>query len=166
MGAQTSSKRRVKPTRLTSQCVCQSSQLTGSPDHLVRLEQEAWGGRQAKGLGGLQGDDELELRRLLHGEIGWFGAFEDLVHVGGGTPERVRQARAIGYEASGLHISPLLIHCREPALGGEFDNLCPLPLKQPIPQGHERANSFPSSSGEGTLELRRTSHLQGMQLHA
>src|SRR6266699_588690 len=33
-------------------------------------------------LGGLEVDEQLELRRLLDGEIGGLGALEDLVHVG------------------------------------------------------------------------------------
>src|SRR5438445_586450 len=36
-------------------------------EHLVRLEEDGWGNRQAEGLGGLEVDDQLELRGLLHG---------------------------------------------------------------------------------------------------
>ena len=46
--------------------------------------------RQADLLGGFQIDDELELLRLLDWKIRGLGAFEDLVHVGGGTTIQVK----------------------------------------------------------------------------
>ena len=51
---------------------------TRSSDHLVGLEEECWGNRQAESLGGLEVDDQLELERLLHGQVGRLDAFEDL----------------------------------------------------------------------------------------
>src|SRR5262245_26128029 len=63
-----------------------------------------------QGLGRLQVDDELKLHRLLDGQVRRLRAFEDLVHIGGGTPERGRKARTIGYEPSSVHEFPLLIH--------------------------------------------------------
>ena len=94
----------VKPTMPLSQCGRQSSWLTSSPDHLIGLQEDGRGNRQTKGLGGLQVDDQLELGGLLHGEVGRFGIFEDLVHIGGGAPMAVREARPIGHQAPSLHI--------------------------------------------------------------
>ena len=42
----------------------------GSANHLVRLEEEGRGNREAERLGRLEVDDQLELRRLLHGQVG------------------------------------------------------------------------------------------------
>ena len=53
-----------------------------SLDHLIHSRQHVRGNREADLLGGFQVDHKLELRRLLHGKIGWFGTFQDLVHVG------------------------------------------------------------------------------------
>src|SRR5712671_6150919 len=54
--------------------------LTGPPfswiDHLIRPLQKGLRDGQAKGLRGLKVDNELELRRLLDGEVGRFSAFE------------------------------------------------------------------------------------------
>jgi len=47
-------------------------------DHLIRPLQERRRERQTEGLGGLEIDDQLELRRLLEGEIGGLGAFRIL----------------------------------------------------------------------------------------
>src|SRR5437870_13270763 len=42
----------------------------GSADHLVRLEEYARRNREAESLGSLEVDHQLELRRLLDGEVG------------------------------------------------------------------------------------------------
>ena len=56
-------------------------------DYLIRPREHIRWNRQADLLRRLQVDDELELYRLLHGEIGGLSAFQDLVHVGGRTSE-------------------------------------------------------------------------------
>ena len=56
-------------------------------DHLVRQAEDGSWDRETQGLGGLEVDDQLELGRLLHGQIGRLGAFEDLVHVDGALPD-------------------------------------------------------------------------------
>jgi hypothetical protein len=52
----------------------------GLADHLVGLEEEGWGNRQAQRLGGLEVDDELERRGLLERQVGEVGAIQDLVY--------------------------------------------------------------------------------------
>ena len=53
-------------------------------------------------LGGLEIDDQLELGGLLDGEVGGLGAFEDLVHVGGGTSYLVVEVHRIRHETARL----------------------------------------------------------------
>ena len=55
-------------------------------DHLIRPQQQRRRDRQAERLGGLEVDDQLELGRLLDGEVGGLRALEDLVHEVGGAP--------------------------------------------------------------------------------
>jgi hypothetical protein len=43
-------------------------------DHLIRLEEERRRNREAKGLGSLEVDDQLELGELLHRQVLWLGA--------------------------------------------------------------------------------------------
>ena len=50
-------------------------------DHLVRAQQDRLRDRQTERFGGLQVDDQLELRRLFDRKIGGLGALEDLVRV-------------------------------------------------------------------------------------
>src|SRR3981081_4267341 len=64
-------------------------------DHLIRSSQHRRRDRHTKGLGRLEIDHELELRRLLDGQVGGLGALEDLVHVRGRTPEEFAEVRSI-----------------------------------------------------------------------
>src|SRR5215467_3451870 len=58
--------------------------------------------RKAKRLGGLEVDDELELRRLLHRQISRPGAFEDPIHVGGCAAHLVIEVDAIRHQPTAL----------------------------------------------------------------
>jgi len=57
-----------------------------SLDQLVRARQHVGRNRHADLLGGLEIDEELELRRLLHWQIGGLGSLQDLVHKVSGAP--------------------------------------------------------------------------------
>jgi hypothetical protein len=50
-------------------------------DHLIGPRQQRRRDREAKGLGGLEVDDELESRGLLHRQISRPGAFENPVDI-------------------------------------------------------------------------------------
>ena len=63
-------------------------------DHLIRPRQHVRRNRQADLFRGLQIDDELELRRLLHRQIGGLGAFQNFVHVDSRRADRGRRSPA------------------------------------------------------------------------
>ena len=48
-------------------------------NHLLRPHHHHRRNRQAKRLGGFKINHQLELRRLLDRNVGWLGAFQDLV---------------------------------------------------------------------------------------
>ena len=50
-------------------------------DHLIGPLQERRRYREAERLRGLQVDDQIELRGLLHRQVPWLGPLQDLVHV-------------------------------------------------------------------------------------
>src|SRR5438093_12328681 len=64
-----------------------SLRLAHSLDHLVGAQEERLGDRQAKRLGGVQIDDEIELGRLLDRDVAWLGPSQNLVNIVGGTAE-------------------------------------------------------------------------------
>src|SRR4029450_1793300 len=93
---------RVKPRAQRPECsVVRRHRAPGEPDRstqklaalvehglldgLVRLEDEGLRNREAQRPGGLQVDQQFELRRLLHREIRWLGPFKDPVDVCGCT---------------------------------------------------------------------------------
>src|SRR5258706_13472358 len=82
-------------------------------DHLIRPEQERFRDGQAEGLGGLEIDDQLELRGLLHGEIGGLGPLEDLVHEVGGALVHPWIARPEGHQAARIDQLRVRIHSRD-----------------------------------------------------
>src|SRR6266446_2416522 len=59
-----------------SRCI---RKLVGLPDHLICQDEERRGERDPEGLGGLEVEDQLELRGLLHREVRRFGTLEDFV---------------------------------------------------------------------------------------
>src|SRR5207245_5241188 len=75
-------------------------------EHVVGPQQECLLDREAERLGGLQVDDQLELRRLLDREVGRLGPLENLVSVDGGTPEAFGDVWRVGHEAAGLRELP------------------------------------------------------------
>jgi hypothetical protein len=74
------------------------SSATSLLNHLVSTQQQPLRDGDAERLRGLEVDDQLELGRLFNRQIAGLRAFEDLVHIGSGTPEQVGDARPIGAE--------------------------------------------------------------------
>src|SRR5215475_13520033 len=81
-----------------------------SLNHLIRPREQRRGNRQAESFGGLEVDDELKLRGLLDRKVAGLGSFQDLVHVGGGTPPYLLAAWTIAQQASPLHPESVRIH--------------------------------------------------------
>src|SRR5438132_7531741 len=77
-----------------------------SLDYLVRPQQQRLRNRQPEGLGGLEIDDQLELRGLLHRKIRRFRAPEDFVHISGRTPGQVQEMRTVGHVTTRIDVIP------------------------------------------------------------
>jgi DDE_Tnp_1-associated len=119
---------------------------SSSANHLVRLKQDGGGNGEAEGLGRLQVDDQLKLHRLLDGQVGGLGPLEELVHIGGGAAEEVRQARSIGHQTAGHHPFPVDKHARQVLLRDELRDAWSVHIDERILQergGLEDARLFP-----------------------
>src|SRR4029453_16675862 len=75
-------------------------------DDLVRPLQQRLRDCEAERLGGLEVDDQLELRRLLDGQVAGLGTFEDPLHVVSRAPLQVKKVRAIHDKTAGLRVLP------------------------------------------------------------
>jgi hypothetical protein len=93
-------------------------------DHLVRPEEEHRRNGEAQCLCRLEVDDQLELYRPLHRQLGGFRAFEDLVHEIGGAPVLVTQARPIRHETAGFGQHSVPVYRRQPTLCRKVDTPC------------------------------------------
>src|SRR5262245_55453742 len=78
-----------------------------SLDQLISLCDEQRRHFETERLGGLEVDDQLELRGLLDGQVGGLGALEDLVHVGGSELKHISTVRSIGHKAPPASTNPL-----------------------------------------------------------
>jgi hypothetical protein len=86
--------------------------------HPVGLEEEHRGHGQAERPRGLEVDDELVLRGLLHGQVGGLCSFENLVNHRCDTPVRFGLIGSIGHQAAALDkISPS-VYRWQPAIPG------------------------------------------------
>ena len=64
-----------------------SNVILASLDHLVRQAEDGSRDREAEGPGCSHIDDQFELGRLLHRQVGRLGALRDLVHVDSAPPD-------------------------------------------------------------------------------
>jgi hypothetical protein len=71
-------------------------------DHLVGAAEQREREREPERPGGLQVDDELDLRGLLHGEIGRLFALEDAAGISSGKAICIGRAAPITHQTTGL----------------------------------------------------------------
>jgi len=133
-------------------------------DHLVRLEEERRGNREAEGLGDLEVDDQFQLHEPLNGQVTRPGTFQDLVHVDRSTLSKLATAVAIGNEAPSLGKSPLLAHSGEPVRGRKVHDLLEVRVKRPLIRYEERVGTTFDDGGKDCVELIGMAHRHALQL--
>jgi hypothetical protein len=67
---------------------------------------------EPQGFGCLEVDHQLELRRLLYGQVSRFGSFQDLPYEHARAPVQISQIGSITYEATKLRKSFLIVDGR------------------------------------------------------
>src|SRR5215831_16930129 len=98
--------------------LCRPAPSTNSPNARtailshpsVRLCEDRRGNTEAEGLGRLGVDDQLELPRVLHGQLRRFLTLQDAVDVVSAPLECLRQLRSVGHEASVPAEYPEFVH--------------------------------------------------------
>src|SRR5438552_15875771 len=97
----------------------------GLLDNLIRPSEYWRRDLQTKLLRRLEVDHQFELGWLLDGKVSGLGAFEDLVHIGGGTPIQIGKARSIRHETTHFHELPPPVHRRNEQLRRQFNDSLP-----------------------------------------
>src|SRR5215813_10849928 len=143
-----------------------SAQCLLSLNHFVRPRQHVRWNRQADLLGRFKVDNELELLRLLHGKVGGFGTFQDLVHVNSSTTVQVGQAHAVGHKPPGFHVFSPTVYRRELALYREFCNLLVRERDRTSHQQEDCVRPALFCSLECSFETLGNPHLYVLQLHS
>src|SRR4030095_13404640 len=94
-------------------------------DHLIRPLQERRRHREPEGLGGLEVDDQLALRRLFDREIAGLGASKDAVDIRSGALPKMLAIVTIGHEPPGFDILSRGKDRRQPVPAGGGQYLSP-----------------------------------------
>src|SRR6516164_155443 len=106
-------------------------------DNLVGAAEQRERERDAKRVGCLEVEEQLDLGGLLHRQVGGFLAFENTSRVGPDQTIRYRGAAAVAHQAAGRGELAKLEDGRHPMAGGERAKL-PAPVnKQAIVTDHE-----------------------------
>src|SRR5262249_4965761 len=80
---------------------------------------------------------QLELRRLLDGEVGGLRALQDLVHERGSTSEEGDKARAVGNQTPVVRELTEPVHHRQAVAGGESRNPASAGSDRDVSEGGE-----------------------------
>ena len=72
-------------------------------DHLVGAGEQRWRYFHSERPCSLEIDHQLVFGWRLHRQLGWFLAFEDAIHLGGGTPKLIGKVRSVGDETAIRH---------------------------------------------------------------
>src|SRR5215510_7355694 len=135
-------------------------------DHFVcACEYRQWQG-EAEFLRNLEIDGQFESGGLLHWQVGWPGAFEDLVDVGRSSPEQVRRVGPVGQKRSGVHQPARHSNEDELILFDKIPNSLPVSKYKPRAENDEGLCALARCSLECSIKIAGLPHLERLQLNA
>src|SRR5215813_7809827 len=92
-------------------------------DHFICPREHVRWNRQGDLLSGFEIDNELELLRLLHREVGGLGALQDLVNIRSRAVVQVAKTHAVAHEPSSFDKFRKRVDYGQPIFDREFDDL-------------------------------------------
>src|SRR5712664_2349714 len=131
------------------------SRLACSLNYLIRPLPERRRDGQAEGSRGLEVDDQLELRRLLHRKICRLGPTENLVNIQPAASCDLRQARAERHEPSLLHQLAEAIDRWQSSGRCKFDHLAAVRIQQAVWRSNKALRPCGLNLGKGCVQVFR-----------
>src|SRR5437867_1784425 len=131
-------------------CSQESAALVGHAllDYLIRTKEHCRRDRQPERLGGLKVDHQFELRGLLDGEVGGFGALENPIDEAGRLAVEVQVVDAIGDEAAGLGARAEIKKDEQAVPSWGLHDPRSLGAQHAVGEHQDRARAFAFESGE------------------
>ena len=139
--------------------------MIGSPDHLIRPEQERRRNGEAERLGGLEVDDDLEFRGPLHGQSLGLHTFENLMDEHGGVASPVKPVFPVAHEATKLHECCMGIHDGKADGIDKLDDPFSVVIQETVLRDNERLGALCTRDLEGLFQVVWALHFQGLDVH-
>src|SRR3990172_3874013 len=139
-----------------------------SPDHHAGADANRLRDLQAQRVGGREVDGQLELLRLLDGEVGGPRALQDPVNIIREAAGKVEGVGPVRHQAlaDAVHGLPPCIHRRKPALSRKVGDYWGVSRGQAIVEDDESAGALVPGGLKRRREVRRPSRFQRHELKA
>jgi hypothetical protein len=125
-----------------------------SLDHLVGEREQIVGDSEAERLGGFQVDDEMELGRLLHGQIRRLRTLENPAAVDADLAECVGPVRSVAHQPASCGKGAVDVDRRQTVLQRQRRNLGAAVEEQSVGSNHESARSHFARRWQGLFQAR------------
>lgn len=135
-------------------------------DYSVRPCQHVRRNRNADLLGRLEINHELELGRLLDGQVRGLSPFENLIYEVRRAPHRIMTAGGIGNEATILDERSSSTHGWKPVLRGKLEELSSMGKVEAIVSDDKRFDALLDDRAKGVLKPARVFYVLGLNPHS
>src|SRR5262249_3842491 len=135
-----------------------------SLDHFVGAAEQRQRNGEAERLRGLEVDDQLDFRGLLHRQVARVVAGQDPFDVDAGRTVRIREAAAVAHQAAGRGELAILVDRRHRVAVRQLGEARASAVEERIVADRERAYAQPAQGCKHRIEIRLAARMQDMDL--
>src|SRR5262249_46052413 len=111
-------------------------------------------------------DDQLKSGGLLHGQVGWPGAFKNLIHESRSSAKQVRRVGSVGQKGSDLHQPARHSNEDELVFFYEIPDSLSVWKHEPRADNDEGLRTLARCSLEGSIKIAGLPHFERLELNA